>query len=134
MAIPSRNGKSLLATLLPGIARELDGPSEIIVVDNGSSDGTAGWLAAEWPGVAVEVSAEPLSFAAAVNCGIARARYSHVCLLNNDMLLEPGFFAALRRALKFPPKLFRKAAFRSKYARSLLSRLPVPTLVPDVHR
>jgi GT2 family glycosyltransferase len=106
VVIPSRNGKSLLATLLPGIARELDGPSEIIVVDNGSDDGTAEWLAAEWRGVAVEVSTEPLSFAAAVNRGIARARYSHVSLLNNDMLLEPGFFAALRRAFEEVPCLF----------------------------
>ena len=49
---------------------------------------------------------EPLSFAAAVNRGIARARYSHICLLNNDMLLEPGFFAALVRAFDRVPGLF----------------------------
>jgi GT2 family glycosyltransferase len=54
----------------------------------------------------VEVSAEPLSFAAAVNRGIRRARYSHVCLLNNDMLLEPGFFAALGSAFDRVPGLF----------------------------
>lgn len=80
--------------------------SEVIVVDNGSSDGTAEWLAAEWPRVEVEQSAEPLSFAAAVNRGIGRARYSHVCLLNNDMLLEPGFFRALRTAFDKVPDLF----------------------------
>lgn len=80
--------------------------SETIVVDNGSSDGTARWLAAEWPRVQVEVSPRPLSFAAAVNRGIARARYSHVCLLNNDMLLEPGFFTALAGAFGRVPGLF----------------------------
>ena len=79
---------------------------EVIAVDNGSNDGTAQWLAAEWPAVRVEVSAEPLSFAAAVNRGMARARYSHVCLLNNDMLLEPGFFTALRAAFDKVPGLF----------------------------
>ena len=81
-------------------------PGEMIVVDNGSSDGTAEWLAEEWRSVQVEVSASPLSFAAAVNRGIARARYSHVCLLNNDMLLEPGFFAALQTAFDKVPGLF----------------------------
>jgi GT2 family glycosyltransferase len=106
VVIPSRNGRALLAAQLPGIARELTGPSEAIVVDNGSSDGTAQWLASEWPALQVEVSAEPLSFAAAVNRGIRRARYSHVCLLNNDMLIEPGFFAALGSAFGRAPGLF----------------------------
>jgi len=106
VVIPSRNGRSLLAAQLPGIARDLGMRSETIVVDNGSSDGTAGWLAAEWPRVEVEVSPEALSFAAAVNRGIARARYSHICLLNNDMLLEPGFFTALAGAFDRVPGLF----------------------------
>jgi GT2 family glycosyltransferase len=106
VVIPSRNGRSLLAAQLPGVVRDLAPPCQAIVVDNGSDDGTAGWLAAEWPLVEVEVSPEPLSFAAAVNRGIARARFSHVCLLNNDMLLDPGFFAALRRAFQQVPGLF----------------------------
>lgn len=104
--IPSRNGRHLLAAQLPGIFSDLAAPSEVIVVDNGSADGTAGWLASEWPAVMIDVSAEPLSFAAAVNRGIGRARYSHVCLLNNDMLIEPGFFAALRDAFDKVPRLF----------------------------
>ena len=105
--IPSRNGRDLLRAQLPGIARELaSGPAEIIVVDNGSTDGTAAWLAAEWPQVSVDVSPAPLSFACAVNRGIAAARYSHVCLMNNDMLLESGFFEALRVPFRRIPGLF----------------------------
>ncbi|MCX6631807.1 MAG: hypothetical protein NTW28_29715, partial [Candidatus Solibacter sp.] len=55
-------------------------------------------------------SPAPLSFARSVNRGIARARCSHVCLLNNDMLLEPGFFAALARAFQQVPNLFSATA------------------------
>jgi len=106
VVIPSRHGRHLLAAQLADILRELPALAEVIVVDNGSNDGTAGWLAAEWPMVRAEVSAEPLSFAAAVNRGIARARYSHVCLLNNDMLVEPRFFVALRQAFDRVPDLF----------------------------
>ena len=101
--IPSRNGKDLLAAALPLVERELEGiPSEIIIVDNGSSDGSA----EAFPRAVVEVNAEPLSFARAVNRGIRRARYSHVCLLNNDMLVEPGFFRELRAAFDRVPDLF----------------------------
>jgi GT2 family glycosyltransferase len=52
------------------------------------------------------VSEPPLSFSRAVNLGIAAARHSRVCLLNNDMLLEPGFFTALWRAFDQVPDLF----------------------------
>ena len=105
--IPSRNGKPLLEAQLPGIARELESfAAEIIVTDNGSDDGTAEWLRAAWPQVHIELSHPPLSFARAVNRGIGRARYSHVCLLNNDMLLEPGFFGALVGAFERVPDLF----------------------------
>jgi GT2 family glycosyltransferase len=104
VVIPSRNGRHLLGAQLPGILQQA--PSEIVVVDNGSDDGTAEWLRAGWGEIRVEVSAAPLSFSRAVNRGIREARYSHVCLLNNDMLIEPGFFTALRRAFDQVPDLF----------------------------
>jgi glycosyltransferase involved in cell wall biosynthesis/GT2 family glycosyltransferase len=101
VVIPSRNGGALLDRLLPGLLRELAGfVSEIIVVDNGSEEM---W---EHPAVTVLRHAEPLSFARAVNLGIRRAQYSHICLLNNDMVLEPGFFAPLLLAFDRIPDLF----------------------------
>ena len=106
LVIPSRNGKELLAAQLPGIARELAVEAQIIVVDNGSQDGTAEWLRTTWPRVEVEVSEAPLSFAEAVNRGIGRARHSQICLLNNDMLLDADFFTALAHAFGIVPDLF----------------------------
>ncbi|HXP85797.1 MAG TPA: glycosyltransferase [Bryobacteraceae bacterium] len=106
VVIPSRNGRELLAACLPRIGDA----DEIIVVDNGSDDGTAEYLAREFPLVLVEHSDVPLSFAAAVNRGARRARYTHLCLLNNDMLIEPGFLEALRSAFELVPDLFASTA------------------------
>jgi GT2 family glycosyltransferase/glycosyltransferase involved in cell wall biosynthesis len=106
VVIPSRSGRELLAACLPRI----QDAGEIIVVDNGSDDGTAEYLAREYPRVVIEHSPAPLSFAAAVNRGARRARHAHVCLLNNDMLVEPGFLDALRSAFERVPHLFASSA------------------------
>lgn len=105
--IPTRNGRELLEQHLPSVVtQETAFPHELVIVDNGSDDGTAEWLAERYPEARVIVSAEPLSFSRAVNRGIDAARYARVCLLNNDMLLEPGFFTALWRAFDEVPDLF----------------------------
>ena len=106
MVIPSRNGRELLEQCLPGI-QDAD---EIIVVDNGSDDGTAEYLGRTWPNVFIEQSPQPLAFAAAVNRGIRRARFSRVCVLNNDMRVESGFFQALLRPFETVPDLFCSTA------------------------
>jgi GT2 family glycosyltransferase len=139
VVIPSRNGRSLLEAQLPGVVHDLAAfAAEIVIVDNGSDDGTAEWLRDAWPRALVEVSAEPLSFARAVNRGVARAGFSHVCLLNNDMLLEPGFFAALARSfeavpdlfcataqIRFPPGVRREETGKAVMARSSPDDFPV---------
>jgi hypothetical protein len=102
VVIPSRNGRDLLEQCLPGI-QDAD---EIIVVDNGSEDGTTDHLARSWPKVWVEHSSEALPFSVAVNRGIRRTRFSHVCVLNNDMRVEPGFFDALMQPFETIPDLF----------------------------
>jgi GT2 family glycosyltransferase/glycosyltransferase involved in cell wall biosynthesis len=107
VVIPSRNGRDLLARLLPEVVRQIaDEDGEIIVIDNGSDDGTADLLGASYPGVVLESCEKPLSFARAVNVGIRKSRYSHVCLLNNDMVIAEKFFEALAGAFSDVPGLF----------------------------
>ena len=75
VVVPNWNGIDGLKACLDSLQSQ-SLPAHVIVVDNGSDDGTARTLA---DGIVVESSAEPLSFAAAVNRGIARARFSYVC-------------------------------------------------------
>lgn len=134
VVIPSRNGVGLLERLLPGVLGDLQGiPSEVIVVDNGSGDYTVSRLAERFPEVTVDLSVSPLSFAQAVNQGIRRARYSYVCLLNNDMVVHPGFFRALRAAFDQTPDLFCATAqiffppgVRREETGKAVMRLPEP--------
>jgi GT2 family glycosyltransferase len=107
LIVPSRDGRDLLESMLPAVMADLEGQaSEVIVVDNGSRDGTTAFLGERYPEIRVEWSELALSFAEAVNRGIAAARYSHVVLLNNDMQIEPGFFPALRCGFERVPDLF----------------------------
>lgn len=104
IVIPSRDGRDLLARLLPCLLT--DERTEIIVSDNGSSDGTADWLSSQWPQVHVVVAREGLSFSKAVNAGIAAARFNRILLLNNDMVPEAGFVHVLDEAFDRVPDLF----------------------------
>ena len=105
VVIPSRDGLELLREMLPPLLPQLT-RSEVIVVDNGSTDETAAWLRREYPEIRVIQHAEPLSFARAVNQGIREARYARTLLLNNDMIVEPGFIDALDDAFARVPDLF----------------------------
>jgi glycosyltransferase involved in cell wall biosynthesis/GT2 family glycosyltransferase len=101
VVIPTRNGRHLLARLLPELQRELAPyPNEILLIDNGSDDATAD----AFPCAAVFF--EPLSFAQAANAGLQRARYRFTLLLNNDMQLQPNFFPPLLDAFDAIPQLF----------------------------
>ena len=105
VVVPSRDGRELIAAMLPPLLPQLT-RGEVIVVDNGSSDETVEWLAREYPRIRTIHSTTPLSFARAVNLGIAKARHTHILLLNNDMVVEAGFVEALENAFRHVPDLF----------------------------
>ena len=105
VVIPSRDGKELLEVLLISLLPQLK-EGEVIVSDNGSTDGTAAWLAAAHPAIRVIESPAPLSFAKAVNAGIQIARFHRILLINNDMVVQSGFITALSAAFDQVPQLF----------------------------
>ena len=91
------NRKELLRACLASLARQKDVDFETIVVDNGSSDGSAEMAESEF-GARVIRNRENRGFCAANNQGIAAARGEFVALLNNDAEAEPDWLAELERA------------------------------------
>jgi N-acetylglucosaminyl-diphospho-decaprenol L-rhamnosyltransferase len=82
-----------------------DGVDEIVVVDNGSSDGSLDALAALDPGVERVPTGGNLGFGAAANRGLAVARGEYAAVLNPDVIVEGGTMKALAAALDDDPGL-----------------------------
>lgn len=94
--IPHWNRRELLETLLPNLRAQTRPFQEIIVVDNGSTDGSAEF--AEQNGARVIRLDKNLGFAAAVNRGIEAARTDWIAILNNDVTLDSNWLATLMDA------------------------------------
>lgn len=75
-----------------------DAPYELIVIDNGSTDGTVGWLH-EQPDIRFYCNGTNAGFAAACNQGMAMARGDVLLLLNNDTIVSPRWLSQMLAAL-----------------------------------
>jgi GT2 family glycosyltransferase len=88
--IVSYNGGEILGACLKSVESTLqEGLAEIILVDNGSVDGSPDMVAREFPRVLVLRNGRNFGFAAANNLGIARATGRFILLLNPDVIVHP---------------------------------------------
>ena len=98
------NRRELLRACLHSLARQSHGSFEVVVVDNGSTDGSAVLveeIAKSYP-VRMRLIANTanLGFCAANNQGISATEAELVALLNNDAEAEPGWLEALEQAVR----------------------------------
>lgn len=96
--IPNWNGKQLLERNLPFLLDALvlyQGETEVIVVDDGSIDGSIEFLTTSYPNVKVLSSYKNEGFAIACNNGILASKNEVVYLLNNDVAVSKNFLESL---------------------------------------
>jgi cellulose synthase/poly-beta-1,6-N-acetylglucosamine synthase-like glycosyltransferase len=95
------NGSAHLADTLASIAAQHDGrPMEIIVIEDGSTDGSAALLRSlEGTYGLILLAGERRGAAAAVNTGVRRASHPIICQVDQDVVLEPGWITPLVDAL-----------------------------------
>lgn len=105
VVIPTHNTVDLTLACLASLAGGGISDLSVIVVDDGSSDGTAAAIAARWPAVRVLCREVAGGFGAAANAGLAAADGDLLLLLNSDTEVRPGALAALVRAFDADPRL-----------------------------
>ena len=104
VVIPNWNGRDLLEKYLPSVVTALEGNpgNEIVVVDNGSSDGSVEFVRANFPQVNLLALPQNLGFGGGSNAGFRAAKNPIVVLLNSDMRVAPDFLAPLLTGFEDP--------------------------------
>lgn len=97
--IVSWNAKEYLVGCLMSLYEEELDQAEIIVVDNGSSDGSPEAVEELFPEVTVIRAGENLGFAKANNVGIMASTGKYVCLINSDVVVLGGCLEALKKRM-----------------------------------
>ncbi len=110
VVIPNYNGMNYLAACLDSLRTQTMRDFPVILLDNGSTDGSAGFVEEHYPEVTLRRFDMNRGFCAAVNEGIRMAQTSYVILLNNDTVCESTFVEALVSAIREMPRCFSCAS------------------------
>jgi len=100
------NGKALLQECLSSLASQTYSEKEVIVVDNGSTDGTLQVIKDTWSTLVSRVIENPFNtgFAKGCNQGIQASRGELVAFLNNDCRAQPGWIETMVKAALAHPE------------------------------
>ncbi|RMF06890.1 MAG: glycosyltransferase family 2 protein [Candidatus Neomarinimicrobiota bacterium] len=101
--IPHWNGISVLSECLDSLLGDVPEDTEIIVVDNHSTDGSPQYLKERYPQVRLVENRENRGYAGGCNDGAAVASGRYYLFLNNDTIHRPGWIQTLVAALEAEP-------------------------------
>jgi GT2 family glycosyltransferase len=97
------NGRAYLEKCLSSLRAQTYPAREIVLVDNGSTDGSIDFVRERFPGVQIMPLPHNVGFAAGNNCAIREARGAYIALLNNDAYAEPEWLARMVEAAEQHP-------------------------------
>lgn len=98
------NGVNVLKEFLPSVAEHTKGKDvDLIVADNGSSDGSPEWVAERFPEVRLLRFSENFGFAEGYNRAIRATDYTYTLLLNSDVAVEAGWWQPLLEFMESNP-------------------------------
>lgn len=99
------NGEKLLREFLPSVVANTDlALADVIVADNGSTDGSLELLRREFPGVKLLAFDENLGFAGGYNRALRETGYPYTVLLNSDVETPKGWLAPLHDFMEAHPE------------------------------
>jgi GT2 family glycosyltransferase len=104
VVIPNVNGERFLPDCLTALGGQTDTDFEVIMVDNGSTDGSLAIVRDSFPEVRVIELRDNFGFAKAMNVGIEAAAGEYVVFLNNDTRVAPDWLAELVACLERRPQ------------------------------
>lgn len=111
IVIPNYNGIHYLKECLESLTADIsDFETAVIIVDNGSKDGSTQWIRDNCPWVQLISLSENTGFCNAVNVGIKTAVTPYVILLNNDTKVKRGFTKSLTEAIDESRQIFSVSA------------------------
>ena len=96
------NGKGFLNSCLSSLASQTYSDFEVIVVDNGSRDGSPEYVKENYPWVRLAKNDENLGFAGGTNVGIRAAKGKFIITLNNDSMADRRFIEELIKPMADP--------------------------------
>jgi hypothetical protein len=103
--IVNLNGKRYLERCLSTVLAQRYPSFEVVLVDNGSTDGSVALVRERFPEVRVIENGANLGFAAANNIGIRATESPYVATLNNDTWVEPDWLETLVEVMESDPRI-----------------------------
>jgi GT2 family glycosyltransferase len=103
VVIPNWNTKRWLPGCLDGLRAQRYQDFQVILVDNGSTDGSVAFVRQHYPQVRILTFARNKGFAPAVNAGIQQSHSKYVALLNADTVPRPNWLLCLVEAMEQSP-------------------------------